>query len=67
MKESHQETERFLSPNKKLRLISWTTDHFTKVNDVHYIPTEENISHHLKDFIVYFLLNGKKMRRKEQF
>ena len=68
MKESHQETERLLSPNKKLRQISisWTTDHFTKLNDVHYNPTEENISHLLKDFIVYFLLNGNKMRRKKQ-
>ena len=62
MKETHQETERLLSPNKKLRQISWTTDHFTKVNDVHYNPTEDNISHLLKDFIVYFLLNGNKMR-----
>jgi hypothetical protein len=66
MKETHQETERLLSPNKKLRQISWTTDHFTKVNDVQYNPTEENISHLLKDFTVYFLLNGNKMRRKEQ-
>ncbi|XP_046459981.1 protein timeless-like [Daphnia pulex] len=46
--------ERF--PRKKLRLINRTADN--KVNDNNYTPTEEDISHLLKDFILDFLLDG---------
>lgn len=48
--------ERF--PRKKLRLINRTTENYAKMNDNNYTPTEEDISHLLKDFILDFLLNS---------
>ena len=51
--------ERHPSPKKNLRRINRTADHYTKMKDYKYTPTEEDISYLLKDFILDFLLDGK--------